>query len=73
MLEALLCAAGLTVLANTAKQAPISPPPAELLEFLADWHDDEAHVLLDARNRPDLPLPTLGTALRPTKDTGHEP
>ena len=70
MLEALICAAGVAMASAPGK--PAATPPAELLEFLADWHDDEAHQFLDARKRAGKPLPALGPARRQTKDDGHE-
>lgn len=74
MLEALLCAAGVALGKPHAIPQPaanIAPDP-EMLEFLANWRDDEARQFLDPHPRGDIPLPTLGGTGRPTKDHGHE-
>lgn len=71
MLEALICAAGMALSAPDIKKSA-AQPPAELLEFLADWREDEAHQFLDARERGDKPLPALGAAQGQGKDIHHE-
>lgn len=72
MLELLLCAAGVA-LTTPPDKPPAAPAAAtEMLEFLADWHDDEAQQFLDPHKHKDNSLPALGPTRHQAKDSGHE-
>lgn len=58
MLEALLFAAGISVAAANPQAQPPAVPSSELLEFIADWPEPEAHQILDVK-RAKAPLPSL--------------
>lgn len=58
MLEALLFAAGVTTAAAKPQAKPAAAPTAELLEFIADWSEQEAHQILDPKHA-EAPLPSL--------------
>lgn len=49
--------------ASAAPPARIAPPSAELLEFLADWNEDEAGLLDEISN--DAPAPRAPVAKSP--------
>lgn len=64
MLEALLFAAGVSSAAAKPQAKPAVAPTAELLEFIADWSEPEAHQILDPKYA-EAPLPSLGHAAPP--------
>lgn len=66
MLEALLFVAGVSTAAAKPQAKPAAAPTAELLEFIADWSEQEAHQILDPKYA-EAPLPSLGQATPPTQ------
>jgi hypothetical protein len=73
MLEALIFAAGIAATPPARQEKTAAAPAAELLEFIADWPEAEAHQFLDARNDAATPLPSLDRSSpgRITKEPGH--
>jgi hypothetical protein len=59
MLEALIFAAGIATASPARQEKVAAAPAAELLEFIADWPEAEAHQFLDAPNDAATPLPSL--------------
>ncbi|MGH8455940.1 MAG: hypothetical protein ACRETW_03340 [Stenotrophobium sp.] len=75
MLEVLIFAVAVTAAtpAPQKQQRTAQAPAAELLEFIGDWSEDEAHQFLDTRNKGEKPLPALGgSGPTETKDVRHE-
>ena len=66
MLEALLLAAGISAAAAKPHPQPPVAPSAELLEFIADWTEPEARLILDAEHA-QAPLPSLEHTHPPLK------
>jgi hypothetical protein len=73
VLEALLLAAGVSTAAANPQAKPAPAPTAELLEFIADWSEPEARLILDPKHA-QAPLPSLDHATPPPKkrETRHE-
>lgn len=66
MLEALLFAAGVSTAAAKPQAKPAAAPTPELLEFIADWSEQEARQILDPKYA-EAPLPSLEHATPPPK------
>lgn len=73
MLEALLFAAGVSTAAAKPQAGPNAAPTTELLEFIADWPEPEARLILDPKYA-EAPLPSLGHATPPPqkREPRHE-
>lgn len=68
MLEALLFAAGVTTAAANVQAKPEAAPSVELLEFVADWSEPEAHQILDTHNA-NSSLPALDKPVAHSKQS----
>ncbi len=66
MLEALLFAAGVSTAAASPQARQAVTPTVELLEFIADWSEPEARLILDPKYA-EAPLPSLGHATPPSQ------